>query len=81
MKSFVNNFGYAAKGIRKTDIRVINLNPRSAVKCFSFSTIDKVLKNDKIRNNEKKMGGSDISPESTSDDESGVGSGTAEKGA
>lgn len=44
MKSFINNFGYAAKGIKKAGIRVINLNPRSAVKCFPFSTIDKVLK-------------------------------------
>ena len=44
MKSFVNNFGYVAKPIKKAGIRVINLNPRSAVRCFPFSTIDEVLR-------------------------------------
>jgi len=46
MKSFVNHFGFVAKPIKKAGVRVINLNPRSAVKCFPFSTIDVVLKNE-----------------------------------
>lgn len=52
MKSFVNHFGFVAKPIKRAGIRVINLNPRSAVKCFPFSTIDKVLnveKSDEIK--------------------------------
>ena len=43
-KKFVHHFEYAAKSIKQSGARVINLNPRSAVRCFKFSTIDEVLK-------------------------------------
>jgi len=45
--SFVHHFGFVAKPIKKAGVRVINLNPRSAVRCFPFSTIDEVLTNGK----------------------------------
>jgi len=70
--SFVPTFDRVAMPIKKAGIKVINLNPRSAVRCFQFSTINEVFKNDKIRNDEKKMGGSGISPESTDGDEGGM---------
>lgn len=81
--SFVPTFGRVAKPIRKAGIRVINLNPQSAVRCFKFSTLDEVFKNDKIRNNEKEMGGSDIPGAPAVRDEVGMapGSGTPGKGA
>jgi len=68
--SFVPTFNRVAKPIKKAGVKVISLNPRSAVRCFPFSTIDEVLRNDKIRDNEKEMGGLGISPESTDGDES-----------
>lgn len=76
--SFIHHFEFVAKPIRKAGIRVINLNPRSAVRCFKFSTINEVFNNDKIRNNEKEMGGSHIPRAPAVRDEVGVapGSGT-----
>jgi len=70
--SFVHHFEYVAKSIRKAGIRVVNLNPQSAVRCFPFSTIDKVLGNDEKRNNEKEMEGSGIPGGTMRGDESGM---------
>lgn len=45
-KSFTRDFERINRFIRKTQFRVVNLNPTSALRCFSFSTIDKVLDNE-----------------------------------
>lgn len=42
--SFVHHFERVAGAIKRNKIQVVNLNPRSAVRCFKFSTIDEVLK-------------------------------------
>lgn len=62
-KSFIGHFGFVAGPLKRNGIRVINLNPHSAVRCFPFSTIEKVLKNDKIRNDEGEVEGSGIPEE------------------
>lgn len=43
LQSFVIEFHKMGKLLRRTRFRVINLNPRSAVRCFPFSTLDEVL--------------------------------------
>ena len=45
-KSYTQNFERMNRFIRKTQFRVVNLNPESALRCFSFSTIDEVLGNE-----------------------------------
>jgi len=42
--SFVSYFHEAKKALAKRGIQVINLNRRSAVKCFPFGDVDKVLR-------------------------------------
>lgn len=44
-QSFVHHFEYVAGPIKKAGIRVVNLNPDSGVRCFPFSTLEKVLAN------------------------------------
>ena len=44
-KSFVGHFGFVSGPLKKAGIRVVNLNPDSAVRCFPFSTIERVLAN------------------------------------
>lgn len=43
-RSFANHFGFVAKKLKRQGIRVINLNPKSGLRHFPFSTIDEVLK-------------------------------------
>jgi hypothetical protein len=43
-KSFVHHFEFVARPLKHAGIRVVNLNPNSAVRCFHFSTIDEVVK-------------------------------------
>lgn len=43
LASFVIEFHKIGKLLRRTRFRVINLNPRSAVRCFPFSTPEEVL--------------------------------------
>lgn len=73
--AFANHFKFVAKPLKRQGIRVINLNPRSGLRCFPFSTIDEVL-NDKIRNDEGKVEGSGISEESKGGHEGGMGPAT-----
>ena len=44
-ESFAVEFNRVGKLIARTGFKVVNLNQRSAVKCFPFSTIDEVLGN------------------------------------
>jgi len=44
VKSFINYFNNAAPIIKKRGIRVINLNPKSALKCFEKKKPEEVLK-------------------------------------
>lgn len=46
--SFIGNFNRLNSMISGKGINVINLNPDSGVRCFPFSTIDKVLGNGRI---------------------------------
>lgn len=59
-RGFAIEFHKLAKLIRKTRFKVINLNPNSAVRSFPFSTIERVIENDKIREDEKELGRSQI---------------------
>ena len=47
-KSFTRDFERMNRFLRRTQFKVINLNPQSALRCFPFSTIDEVLGNGKI---------------------------------
>ena len=47
-KSFAREFERLQHLLARTSFKVINLNPASGVRCFPFSTIDKVLSNGKI---------------------------------
>jgi hypothetical protein len=46
-QSFVRDFHKVGKMLHRTKFKVINLNPRSGVRCFPFSTIDRVLEDGK----------------------------------
>lgn len=43
LDSYVNHFNRAARCIRRTGAKVVNLNPDSALRCFEFGSIDEVL--------------------------------------
>ncbi len=43
VRSFIRDFERISRFIRRTRYRVINLNPRSAIGCFKFSSVDEVL--------------------------------------
>lgn len=42
-KSFIRDFERVNRFLVRTRFRVVNLNPKSALRCFPFSTIDEVL--------------------------------------
>lgn len=44
---FIPHFHYLAKVLKKTNIKIINLNPHSALQCFPKRSIDDVLKTKK----------------------------------
>lgn len=44
LREFIGEFGAIRNDLRARRINVVNLNPRSALKWFSFQTIDEVLK-------------------------------------
>lgn len=46
-RGFANDFSRFNKFLIRTKFRVINLNPKSHLRCFPFSTIDEVLGNGK----------------------------------
>jgi len=48
-RGFTKDFARMNRVISRTKYKVINLNPDSGLRCFPFSTIDEVLKNDKTR--------------------------------
>jgi hypothetical protein len=43
LEGFIKRFQYAAPLIKKAGVRVVNLNPASALGCFEFGKIDEVL--------------------------------------
>lgn len=55
--SFKTDFERLCRFIRRTNYQIINLNPASAVRCFSFSTIDEVLSDGKARQDLGRDGG------------------------
>jgi hypothetical protein len=47
VRSFIRDFERVNRFLVKTNFKIVNLNPDSALRCFPFSTIDEVLGNGK----------------------------------
>ena len=47
-KSFINGFDKIAPILKRKDIKVVNLNPDSALKCFEFQGVKKVKEKKKV---------------------------------
>jgi hypothetical protein len=51
-RGFAIEFHKLAKLLQRTQFKVVNLNPNSAVRCFPFSTIERILENDSFGSHE-----------------------------